>query len=196
MIASDQVIGEQAGYLWTWWKGDSLPALPPIKNWQVRMCDDITILKPLMILPAANIQAMLDARHRCYVAYLDETAVAYGWSAIAHAAFGPGVRFFVPEGNRYLYCFTTRPQWRGRGFYPHLLQEIIQRESIVSDRFWIIHQLANSASRKGIDRAGFQMACSVYELQAGGLALLPGSDQGRAEAGALLLSLPLLLPEK
>jgi hypothetical protein len=35
--------------------------------------------------------------------------------------------------------------------------------------FWIIHHVANIASQRGIARAGFQIACSVYRMATGAL---------------------------
>ncbi|MGH2501982.1 MAG: GNAT family N-acetyltransferase, partial [Ktedonobacterales bacterium] len=90
----------------------------------------------------------------------------------------------------YLYDFATLEAWRGRGCYPALLQRIIVAEP-ASD-FWIIHHITNSASRRGIARAGFHLAGIVCQTAAGGRALLPSAAPARARAGAALLNLPLL----
>jgi hypothetical protein len=98
----------------------------------------------------------------------------------------------VPEHNIYLYHFVTLLPWRGRGFYPRLLQEILLREGNACERFWIIHQMVNRASQRGIAKAGFQIANGVFHARGGRLALVSHADQERAQAGAELLGLPLI----
>lgn len=189
------ILGEQAGMIWTWWRGDSLPILSPLPALTVvETTDSPHLMAALMRVPAHEVATLLQEEHRPYVAYLSGVPVAYGWSATNRANFGEGrVNFQVPASNRYLYNFVTFPTWRGLGIYPRLLQAILSRESRIDERFWIIHQLANVASRRGIARAGFRLACHVYFTSNERLVLLPSRDeQRRAQAGATVFNLPLL----
>ncbi len=185
--------GKQEGYLWTWWKNDAQPLQPLLSGWHVETSDDINFLARLSVISRESVRERLQAGHRPYMAYLETTLVAYGWSAINAAAFGsPSVHFFVPMHNLYLYHFVTLLPWRGHGFYPRLLRDIVQRTANTYERFWIIHRFVNTASKKGIAKAGFRIACRVFSANTGGLVLVPDRDQERARAGAKLLGLPLL----
>jgi GNAT superfamily N-acetyltransferase len=189
------ILGEQAGLLWTWWRGDLLPTLPPLPTLTVaEMMGSTHLMAMLMGISDNDVETLLQEGHRPYVAYLSSIPVAYGWSAINRANFGEGqVHFQIPVNNRYLYDFVTLPTWRGLGIYPRLLQAILRRESREYERFWIIHQLANVASQHGIARAGFRIASHVYFINNDKLALVPPEGEGqRAQAGAALFGLPLL----
>lgn len=187
------MLKEQAGLLWTWWQGDALPALPPLPGLAVVAATDTETLANLMEISAAHVLELMQRERRPYLAFLGTHSIAYGWSASGQASFGGGlVTFQIPARNRYLYDFVTLPAWRGQGVYPRLLQAILSQESQEYERFWIIHQLSNVASERGISKAGFTLASKVYFQHDGSLALVPSPDAiERARAGAALLGLPL-----
>ncbi|GCE31002.1 hypothetical protein KDA_64860 [Dictyobacter alpinus] len=186
-------VGKQAGYVWTWWQGDALPKLPEVAHWHVESSDNVALAAKISNLTIGNTEERYEQGHRPYMAYVEQELVAYGWSAVRNAAFGsPNVNFYVAGHNLYLYHFVTMLPWRGRGCYPRLLQEIIRRTQQDYERFWIIHQLSNQASQKGIAKAGFSIANSVFHLDHAGLGLVAGEDTARAQAGAQLLGLPLV----
>jgi hypothetical protein len=61
------------------------------------------------------------------------------------------------------------------------------------ERFWIVHQLANVPSARGIARAGFRIASKVYFSGDNRLVLVASAEESRrALVGAELLGLPLL----
>lgn len=188
------MLKEQAGLLWTWWQGDALPALAPLPGLAVVAATDTEALANLMEIPAAHVLELMQRERRPYLALLGTHTVAYGWSASGQASFGGGlVTFQLPARNRYLYDFVTLPAWRGLGAYPRLLQAILSQESQEHERFWIIHQSSNVASERGIRKAGFTLASSVYFQHDGSLALVPSAGAiERARAGAVLLGLPLM----
>ena len=201
--SDDTQPAEAVGLLWNWRRGDPLPALaPPGDNWRVTLS---TAEEPLLAAPLTrDFATSLQSRqrrfgrgHHLYVGYLGPVAgqpVACGWVAHGRAGFGvPGIAFETPPGQVYLFDFTTRESWRGRGCYPALLQAIITTDP--AHDFWIIHHISNDASQRGIARAGFRQACAVYATAAGPVALRPAgatSDRERIAAGAALLGLPLL----
>jgi GNAT superfamily N-acetyltransferase len=188
------VLKEQAGLLWTWWKGDPLPSLPPSPDFTFTVTNNIEALATLMEVPNTHVMHLLQEGHHPYLAYSKDLPVAVGWSASGRAQFGEGrVTFQVPPMNRYLHYFITLPSWRGQGIYPRLLQYILNSERNNNERFWIIHQLSNIASERGIHKAGFRIASKVYFLDTGKLGLVsPTVAMERAYAGARLLGLPLI----
>jgi hypothetical protein len=188
-----RVARELAGLLWTWWQGDELPALARVNDLMVATTTDYELLADLAETELIEMRARAVSQYRPYVAWVAGTPVAYGWSAAGRSRFGrPVVEFTVPRANRYLLDFATLPAWRGRGIYPHVLQTIIAQESGDVERFWILHQAGNEASRRGIAKAGFQQAAEIQFLEGGGLGVVAtGNNIERARAGAAVLGLPL-----
>lgn len=187
-------IGDRAGLLWAWWKGDALPALPPLPDFSAERATNLEELAFLMETTQDEVLKLRQAGHEPYLARMGTQPVAVGWSATGKAAFGGGlVTFQVPPSNRYLYYFITLPARRGYGIYPRLLQHILCHECATNERFWIIHQATNLASQRGIEKAGFQLASAVHFLDTGGLGLLTTKEnKERAQAGAALFDLPLI----
>lgn len=144
------------GYRYTWWRGDTLPALAPLANWHVEHVLDVPLLASLQHLYLPAIEARVQAGHHPYVAFLQGTPVAYGWVATQTERIGPGLEWPLGVLDRSLWDFATLPAWRGQGVYPRLLQTILQAEVAEAERFWIGHTLENMASRRGILKAGFQ----------------------------------------
>jgi hypothetical protein len=188
------VLKEQAGLLWTWWKGDPLPPLPLSPDFTFTATNNIEALATLMEVPNTQVMHLLQEGHHPYLAYSKYLPVGVGWSASSGAQFGEGrVTFQVPPMNRYLHYFITLPSWRGQGIYPRLLQYILNNERNGNERFWIIHQLSNTASAQGIRKAGLHIASKMYFLDTGKLALVSSTEaMERALAGARLLCLPLI----
>ena len=136
----------------------------------------------------------MQGKHRPYVAYMHNTPVAAGWSATDQAEFAEGlVHFRIPAKNRYFYFFVTLPEWRNRGIYTHLLQTILRIESAENERFWILHEMVNTASARAIAKAGFQLTSKVCILSDDTPCFVPESkDIERARAGASVFGLPLI----
>ena len=88
--------------------------------------------------------------------------------------------------------FVTCAAWRGRGIYPRLLQAIILAEAAGTERFWILHEWSNEASKGGISKAGFQAAAIVYDRRDGSLGIGPVAGSDRTDACIELLGLPVL----
>jgi GNAT superfamily N-acetyltransferase len=178
--------------LWTWWTGDSLPPLAAIDGFAADSMRDAATLAALTGLASGEVVDRLAAGNRCYVAHLDGESVGYGWVADAGAAIGElDLAFRLDAGDRYLWDFVTLPAWRGRGLYPHLLQEILRAED--GGRFWIINAPENVASARGIAKAGFAEVGSLAFARGGGVGIAATREIVRATAGADVLGVPLVL---
>ncbi|GHO49560.1 GNAT family N-acetyltransferase [Ktedonospora formicarum] len=188
------IFRNQAGYISTWWRGDPLPTLSSTPDLYIERSENVEALAHVMECPREEVSNLLRKGHEAYIARIGAQPVAVGWSARREAGFGGGlVTFRIPEGNRYLYDFVTLPAWRGRGIYPHLLQYILKAESSTNERFWIVYQFTNTASKRGIEKAGFRLASNVCFLDDGSLGLVPPPDAfERARACARLVGLPLI----
>lgn len=177
----------------TWWRDDKLPVLFPLKRFYATRTQDEALLSRLTGLDGHEIQRRLWQGNRPYVAFIDGVPAAYGWVATRHASIGElNLDFRLPSLHRYLWDFATLPAFRGRGIYPHLLQEILVQEMGTAYYFWIIRAPENVASGKGIGKAGFAAVGHLSLTEDGRTALAPNSDFERAEMGATLLGVPLV----
>jgi GNAT superfamily N-acetyltransferase len=177
--------------LWTWWAEDALTPLSSLSDFAVAPARDVSRIALLTHLSDATVAQRFAAGHTCYVAFLAQTPVAYGWVARTHAELGElQLHLRLPAGECYLWDFATLPAWRGLGIYPRLLQAILRAERAA--RVWIAHAPENRASQRGIRHAGFQMVGQLSFAQDGRAALAQRGDPQRALAGAALLAVPLI----
>ncbi len=177
---------------YTWWRGDPLPALEPLTGFRASPCADLALLARLHGMNEDEMaQRIADANHP-YVAWLGDEPVAYGWAAtVAFGVLDAGLHWELEPGERGLWDFATLPAWRGRGVYPRLLQAIFEQEADARS-FWIGHLGENTASRRGICAAGFQMI-GLTVVNAGGAWLeVPRGPEGRAYANPMAQGLPFV----
>lgn len=179
--------------LGTWWNGDSLPDLPTLPSFSTCLSTDIQLITRLTTLSQQEIEARFQSHNRVYLAFLDQTPVAYGWIADRTGSIDEiHLAFMLPPRNRYLWDFLTLPTWRGRGIYPHFLQAIIHQEQHDVDRFWIMYVPGNNTAARSISKAGFLFVGELTFTQnyASGITLFNTTE--RAYAGAMLLNLPIV----
>ena len=173
---------QPVGTFYSWWRGDAVPRLPPLVEFTITPDASADLLAGLPEFAPDDAHGWQRQGHRLYLARLGPECVAWGWVATEAAAIGElGVDVPLPPGNRYLWGFITRSEWRGRGIYPRLLQAILRQEADAG-RFWIGHDTANVASARGILRAGFQPAGQVYPDAAGSLWYQPSGPRERSDA--------------
>lgn len=188
--AEPRASGKPMWLLWSWCRGDALPICSGMPGLTVEESTHVELLSNLMNIPEAAMSEQIGLGHRAYLARLGTLPVAVGWSATgAVDLLGGRVTLHFPPLHRYLYGFVTHPDWRGRGIYPHLLQAILRIEE--QEYFWIIHLLENTASQRGIHKAGFRLAGRLSFLPNGRLGLIPPpGDSERAHMAEQLLGLP------
>ena len=170
----------------TWWASDPLMDLTPLTNFHVELAPDNAQLASINHISLEEVEQRRNAGHLPYVGYLDGTAVTYGWVATREASIGElSLAFPIAADSRYLWDFATLPDWQGKGFYPRLLQAIVQTER--AERFWIIHAPENLPSGVGMKKAGFQAVGQLSFQRDNSLGLIPFDLPERARIGAALL---------
>jgi GNAT superfamily N-acetyltransferase len=175
----------------TWWAGDPLPELQPVIGFWVARAADAGEITAIDGLTREEGACRMASGHRLYVGYLGAAAVTYGWVATQSANIGElRAQFAITDSDRYLWDFATHPTFRGRGLYPRLLRAIIEAEG--ARRFWIINAPENLPSDSGIRKAGFTSVGHLSFLADGTPALVSHGCEGRSEAGAALLGVPLV----
>jgi len=178
----------------TWWTADPLPESTTIPGFRVTTTIGAVELATLNGISVDEVAARRSAGHRAYVGFIDGTPVTYGWLATREGDIGElGLRFDLPPGDRYLWDFATLPEWQGRGLYPQLLRAILAAESADADRFWIIHAPENLPSGAGMQKAGFTSIGRLSFDAGGRVALTTTGPADRAQAGAVVLGVPLVL---
>lgn len=186
-----------SGRVWTWWRDDPLPSLEPLEGLTVDLAEVDAALASLNRVSLEEVQRRAATGNRVYLGRLHGEPIAYGWVATQKGAFWQDrIRFPVPCHSRYLWDFETLPDWRGRGIYSRLLQAILVAEPPEAERFWILHQWANTASQRGIQRAGFQRAGALYLVPNRRMGVAPTPPGDRGKIGAKFLRLPTLPPEQ
>jgi GNAT superfamily N-acetyltransferase len=190
--------GAVIGLLYTWWRGDPMIDIAALPGLTTELLCEGAGSTAVGGQDAESVAARQKRGHQLYVAKLRAETVAYGWVATTEAEIGSlGLTVQLPAGVRYLWDFVTHPAWRGRGIYPRLLHAILVREAATAAQLWIGHDAANTASARGIAKAGFQPVGEVRMLDGnarapGTLCFVPRGPADRAQAGAALLRLPLV----
>jgi len=182
---------QPVGRFHAWWRGDTLPALPPVPGLSIAATADTRLLSELSGTDQRELDARMACGHTPWSARIDGEPVGWGWCATREVSIGElGIAVPLPPGNRYLWDFFTVPTWRGRGVYPWLLQTIIEHEPEAA-RFWVGHDLGNLASARGITKAGFHEVGLLYHRQDGGFELVPSGPLERAAAASDLFAVPI-----
>ncbi len=110
----------------------------------------------------------------CAVARQGSDRIAYCWSTREPEWVAEIGRLVVPGPDEvYLYDAFTAPAWRGRGLFPAMLGRLVEYARAHGKSRALIFVLAgNRASRRGIERAGFQLFQAVSRARLGGLRLV------------------------
>ena len=187
-------IDRSLGIFYCWWRGDAIPALTLIPDLviteQVELLGASRPIDPSVLDPS-TIARRKSEGNRLYVAHHRDEPVAWGWNATTNISIGElEIDRPLLDGNRYLWGFVTRPAWRGRGIYSHLLQEILRLDS-AANRFWIGHEDGNDASARGILKAGFLPVGEVFQAPDGGRRLIGRGQEDRSLACKAVFGVPM-----
>lgn len=179
--------------LGTWWHNDPLPTLAPLAQFSARPSADIQLIAHLTELSQQEIEQRFQAGNQIYLAYVSNLPTAYGWVAMQEGLVKEIELFFkLPPGDSYLWDFKTLPEWRGRGIYAHLLQEIIRQESQHTERFWIMYEPDNHISERGIRKAGFRMVGDLIVVEERAIGIKHFETSERTRIAATVLNLPII----
>jgi GNAT superfamily N-acetyltransferase len=179
------------GVLYVWKRGDPLPAVDVPAGFSVVRSERPEVLARIGGIDRDEVESRIRDGHVPYVASVSGGPVAYGWSAWRRASIGElGLSFELAPGDRYLWDFMTMPDWRRRGIYRRMLQEILKVERDAASRFWIGHDLDNVPSGKGILGAGFTTVGGVWIVD-GEPVFKAHGGHGDAPEAADLLKMPL-----
>jgi ribosomal protein S18 acetylase RimI-like enzyme len=144
------------------------PSSPPGLTLRAARPEDAAALQEAMeasgLYSADTVVTRLRHERRPYVGEADGMIVSYGWIALTPEPVGDlGFSFEVAPGEAYIYDCATRPDYRGRGYYPALLRAILaDLHRSGYRRAWIATAPGNVPSQRGIVRAGFTKVADVH----------------------------------
>ena len=102
---------------YTWWRGDDLPALPPLADFRCERTEDVHLLATLHNVTTSKIAHRLETENNAYVAFLEDVPAGYGWTA-AKSVGVADVFWPLKPPDRGLWDFATLPAWRWCSILP------------------------------------------------------------------------------
>lgn len=173
---------------------NELPAIPLPENIYVAKTFHTDLLHKISGLTKMEIERRFMEQNDAWVLWADNIPAAFGWVARVFAPIGELERFVkVPEEQVYLWNFRTMEPWRGKGFYPVLLQQIIKSEmELGTEKLWIIAKPENKSSYRGMIKAGFTIAGELSFNAVNDLVLLPIQRGEIADEAAAFLNVPIV----
>jgi hypothetical protein len=149
----------------SFWAVKAADGLPPVYQCQVEavfqevVTADIPNLTAAMKLPSpVLIETRLAGQRRCFCFKRDGRIISYGWVTHGPEQVGEMERTFNLHPNEaYLWHCGTVPEWRQKGLYSALLNNIIYRLTAEgAPAVWIGASRLNQPSIQGIANAGFK----------------------------------------
>ena len=109
-------------------------------------------------LALTEITKRLESGRQCYAGWVDGHVAAYGWVSFEDEDIGElNLRIKLLQGEVYIWDCVTLPAFREKYLYSALLIYILGELRVQNlCRAWIGADFDNSASQKGIARAGFR----------------------------------------
>lgn len=175
-------------------KDDHLPEAELPLNIRVEKSFNTELLHRVSGLTKMEIERRFMEQNDAWVLWVDSLPAAFGWVARIFAPIGELERFVrVPEEQVYLWNFRTLETWRGKGFYPMLLQQIIRSEiDQGTEKLWIIAKPENKSSYRGMIKAGFTITGELSFNAVNDLVLLPVQRGEKADETAGFLNVPVV----
>lgn len=178
--------------LFTFWNSDRLAEKTQIADTEIKKVFDIPLLSALTGLADAALENRFETGNEAWVLFHHGIPVSFGWISRGGITIGELAKELVlPQGDAYFWNFRTLEAHRGKGFYPQLLQSMIQNEIRISGRLWIIAAPENRSSFKGIVKAGFTPVGVLAYNDQQGIVLSAFRNDDRADAGAKVFEVPL-----
>ncbi len=176
----------------TFWKEDQLPILKEAEAVKARKTFEIPLLVCITGQTETEIERRFQTQNDAWILEYQQVPVAFGWVARSAAPIGElGQHVTVPEGQVYLWNFRTLPAWRGKGFYPLLLQAIMRQEIAGgTEKLWILTAPENIPSFKGVQKAGFSLVGELAYNEQNSVVLVPEEESDRVDAAAHFLNMP------
>ena len=109
-------------------------------------------------LPLTEIAKRLESGRQCYAAWVDGRVAAYGWVSFEDEDIVElNLRIKLLPGEAYIWDCATLPAFREKRLYSALLIYILRELRLQNlCRAWIGADMDNTASQKGMARAGFR----------------------------------------
>jgi GNAT superfamily N-acetyltransferase len=129
--------------------------------------DSTAPLARAMDLRESEVVHRLETGRRCFVGWLGDEIVTYGWLSQRDERVGELERVYrVQPGNGYIWHCATLPTYRGQGLYNALLSHItLTLRDEGAQRAWIGANRENRPSLRAFAHVGFQPIVAVVYLR-------------------------------
>ena len=159
MMVSAENDPRRHGTIWMMNLDEPTPVIMPRVHAEFRRLDSDSVpaLASAMGCDASQIFNRLETGRHCYAAWADGQIAAYGWVSFEDESIGElNLRIILLPGEVYIWDCATLPAFREKLLYSALLIYILgELRAQQLCRAWIGADLANTASQKGMARAGF-----------------------------------------
>lgn len=178
--------------LFSFFKSDTLPEIATVADADIKKVFDIPLLSQLTNLSQATLEKRFATGNEVWVLFYQGIPVSFGWITRGIIQIGElSKELVLPEGDSYFWNFRTLEEYRGKGFYPHLIRHMIQHEIRISNRLWIIAAPENLSSFKGIVKSGFIPVGVLAYNDKQGIVLSAFRNHDRATVGAQVFHIPI-----
>lgn len=136
----------------------------------------------------AEFQRRVRQGNRLYKMHVDEKLVCWGWVASPGTRIGVlhDLYLTVPERASYIWDCATSPEYRGRGYFPVLLDGILSAHRPTATLALVAVDTHNGASRRALVKAGFIPRFTYISARTFGLGLFSVAFSGRKVSSAQL----------
>ena len=160
MMVSAENDPRRRGTIWVLNLEQEMPAIAPrIEAEFQRITPDLApaLANSTVSLTLSEVFKRLENGRLCYSAWVDGQLAAYGWASFGDEDIGElNLRIKLLPGEAYIWDCVTLPAYRENLLYSALLCYILGELRLQNIcRAWIGADLENTASQKGIARAGF-----------------------------------------
>jgi len=167
MLVSADQDPRKAGTIWAINLGEDMPVIVPERpaSFARVMPEDGDALAAAMGPGSEEeICRRFAAGRHCYAAWINNQIASYGWVSFDEEMVGElNLRLRLIPGEAYIWDCATLPAYRQHHLYSGLLSFILHELFIHQPicRVWIGADLDNTASQRGIARAGFHRVANL-----------------------------------
>ena len=178
--------------LFTFWTGDTLADITGIADTEIKKVFDIPLLSNLTSLSEQALEKRFQSGNEAWVLFYQRLPVSFGWISRGRITIGElSKELVLPQGDAYFWNFRTLEAYRGKGFYPQLLQAMVRNESRISASIWIIAAPEDRSSFRGIIKSGFTPVGILAYNHHQGIVLSPFQNHNRTDVAAKVFDVPL-----
>lgn len=166
MMVSAENDSRQSGTIWALNLDETTPVITPLVPTTFRRVGPEAAPALAVAMDGGapeEVYKRFEAGRRCYTAWVNDELAAYGWVSFDDELIGElSLRLRLLPGEAYIWDCATIPAYRQNHLFSALLVYILSElRAEPLCRVWIGANLENTASQRGIARAGFRRVANL-----------------------------------